>query len=420
MTLSIIVPICNVEKYLPECLSSVIKQKRVDEIICINDGSTDHCLDIIRKFEKKDNRIKVIDKSNSGYGDSVNQGIALATGDYVGILESDDTVVDDIYSEMMAIAEATNTDIVRGNFNTFETSVKDIVYNNNMNGLEYNKALSFKENKSIVFVMPAIWSAIYKKSFLVCKNLKLLPTPGASYQDLSFFFKTLISSESIYLIDKPVINYRCDSIGSSTNCSTKVFNIFNETAEMRKFILKNNLEELYPYVVRINFVNYLWSLNRLNENGRLKLLSRWIPELRDDYRKGYLQKYLWSDSDWNLVQMLLFNYEKVVDNISNLSVLRNGFTSTDVLKRVYPIYIYGAGKYGLKKKAELESLKVNVTAFIVTDIKDNPAEIDGIPVLSLDRMDRDGVIFLGVSERYRQEVLEILNKEWLQNNVVEF
>ena len=88
---SVLVPICNVEKYLDECLSSLQNQTLKDiEIICINDGSTDSSLDIINEFASEDPRFVVIDKSNSGYGDSMNRGLESARGKYISILESDD------------------------------------------------------------------------------------------------------------------------------------------------------------------------------------------------------------------------------------------------------------------------------------------------------------------------------------------
>ena len=88
---SLLIPIYNVERYLPECLDSAIGQSLGDiEIICINDGSTDSSPDIIAQYAAKDPRIKVIDKPNSGYGCSMNMGLHAASGDYIGILESDD------------------------------------------------------------------------------------------------------------------------------------------------------------------------------------------------------------------------------------------------------------------------------------------------------------------------------------------
>lgn len=88
---SIVVPIYNVEKYLRQCLDSIVNQTLKNiEIICVNDGSTDNSLKIIQEFADKDSRIKIINKENTGYGNSMNIGFDAAIGEYIGIVESDD------------------------------------------------------------------------------------------------------------------------------------------------------------------------------------------------------------------------------------------------------------------------------------------------------------------------------------------
>lgn len=85
------VPICNVERYLEECLDSLAAQSFTDfEVLCINDGSTDGSRAIIQSYMDADERFRVIDKPNSGYGASMNMGLANAIGEYIAILESDD------------------------------------------------------------------------------------------------------------------------------------------------------------------------------------------------------------------------------------------------------------------------------------------------------------------------------------------
>jgi glycosyltransferase involved in cell wall biosynthesis len=103
---SILVPICNVEKFLGKCLCSIVNQTLTDiEIICINDGSKDQSLEIIKKFVKDDQRIVVIDKPNSGYGDSMNKGMGIAKGEYIGIVESDDFINANMFDELYSLAK---------------------------------------------------------------------------------------------------------------------------------------------------------------------------------------------------------------------------------------------------------------------------------------------------------------------------
>ena len=114
---SLLVPICNVERYLRECLDSAVAQTLKDiEIICINDGSTDSSPDIIREYMERDPRVKMIDKANSGYGDSMNRGLEMARGEYVGILESDDFMFEDSLQKLVAKADAEHADVVKGDF----------------------------------------------------------------------------------------------------------------------------------------------------------------------------------------------------------------------------------------------------------------------------------------------------------------
>ena len=108
---SLLIPICNVERYLRECLDSAVTQSLKDiEIICINDGSTDSSPDIIREYMARDARVKMIDKANSGYGDSMNRGLEMACGEYVGILESDDFMAPDALEKLVSAADSNNAD----------------------------------------------------------------------------------------------------------------------------------------------------------------------------------------------------------------------------------------------------------------------------------------------------------------------
>ena len=85
---SVVVPVCNVETYLEECLQSLENQTLKEiEFICVNDGSTDNSLSILKTFAQKDERFKIIDKDNAGYGHAMNLGMDMARGIYIGIVE---------------------------------------------------------------------------------------------------------------------------------------------------------------------------------------------------------------------------------------------------------------------------------------------------------------------------------------------
>ena len=98
---SIVVPVYNVEKYLRECLDSLLAQKLKDiEIIVVNDGSTDSSADIAAEYAARDSRVRLISKENEGYGKTMNRGFSEARGEYVGIVESDDFADPHMFKDM--------------------------------------------------------------------------------------------------------------------------------------------------------------------------------------------------------------------------------------------------------------------------------------------------------------------------------
>ena len=113
-TLSILVSCYNVEKYFNQCLLSIQNQTFKDfEVICLNDGSTDSTLSIFKSFQGQDSRFRIIDKTNSGYGDSMNIGLLEAKGKYIGIVESDNYVDYTMFEKLVKEAETKNLDVSR-------------------------------------------------------------------------------------------------------------------------------------------------------------------------------------------------------------------------------------------------------------------------------------------------------------------
>ena len=124
---SIIIPTYNVEEYLEECMDSVVRQTLQDiEIICINDGSTDGSLEILKRYAQNDKRIIIVDKENGGYGIGMNIGLDKATGEYIGIVEPDDFVPLNMYEDLYNIAEKENLDFVKADFTALKEAVTGI------------------------------------------------------------------------------------------------------------------------------------------------------------------------------------------------------------------------------------------------------------------------------------------------------
>ena len=271
---SIIIPIYNVEKYLRECLDSVINQTLSEiEIICVNDGSKDNCLEIIQEYAKVDSRIKILNKDNSGYGDSMNKGIELATGEYIGIVEPDDYVEKDMFQKLYSKAKEYDADIVKSNFFILQDSNKDKKITLVMldeSKKYYDKLLSPIKNLNVYRFPMYTWSGIYKREFINKNNIKHNTTPGASFQDNGFFFQTFSLAKTVYFINEAFYYYRWDNPNASGNQSRRN-NLIKSKKEydfIRTFVDKHS--ELNPNILYA----YNWQ--------KFHMYSSWIDDTSVD------------------------------------------------------------------------------------------------------------------------------------------
>ena len=305
--ISIIIPIYNENKFLKQCLESIINQTLKNiEIICINDGSTDNSLEIIMEYIN-DNRIIIIDKKNSGYGDSMNQGLYISSGNYIGIVESDDFVDINMFNNLYKITKKGDIDIVRSNFYLFwRKKKKKVFYFPFMKNL-YNKIFNPLEFQNIFLYRPSIWAGIYKKDLLIKNNIKFLTTPGASYQDTSFFYKTLFKSKNIFCYKKAFYYYRQTNINSSINNKTfnKAILVHKELKEIENYI-KKDLKLYYKnekYFNTKKIMTLLWNLNRVEEKKQYnKIIYKEIYEILKN--NNYLQEF------FNKFEIKFLNYLK--------------------------------------------------------------------------------------------------------------
>lgn len=213
---SVIIPIYNTAEFLDQALDSVQNQTYPNlEIICINDGSTDNSLDIIKAHAEKDDRIKVIDKQNEGYGRSCNRGIDEATGEWIAIVEPDDWIEPDMYKDMLEFAkDYPEAQIVKTPFiNIFVEGNGADRSNCSYRNLVTPKKQPFRIEDEVELIKghPSIWSAIYKKSFLDEKGIRFKPIPGAGWSDNPFLIETMCQADQIVWLDKPYYCYRCDT-----------------------------------------------------------------------------------------------------------------------------------------------------------------------------------------------------------------
>ena len=218
--ISIIVPIFNVEKYLEQCLNSLVNQTLNNiEIICVNDGSTDNSLMILKEYEKRYSNLKIIDKPNAGYGAAVNIGFKNATGEYLGIVEPDDFCSLEMYDKLyQAVKNKEKPDIVKaGYWDFYDDENGDITKIQIGMKLGNETIFTLSEHPEILRIHPSVWSCIYKKDFLQKNNIRMIEAKGAGWVDNPFFFETMYKAKSICWVADAVYYYRQTNIDASSN-----------------------------------------------------------------------------------------------------------------------------------------------------------------------------------------------------------
>ena len=226
---TVIVPIYNAQKDLDQCLWSIRNQSYTNlEILCINDGSTDDSPVIMKRHAAEDQRVRVIDKENGGYGAGCNRGIDEARGEWVSIIEPDDWIEPGMYADMLAFAAQFNQqiDVIKTpwwNINDWDRPEPE--QSRTICPLMYRmprSARPFKLGEHTVLIEhhPGIWSAIYRKGFLESKCIRFPEYPGAGWADNPFLIDTLCQAESIIYLDQPYYCYRADLPGSTRNHAT--------------------------------------------------------------------------------------------------------------------------------------------------------------------------------------------------------
>ncbi len=314
---SILVPCYNVEKYLPECLDSIVNQTLKDiEIICINDGSKDSTLEIIKKYAKKDKRFVVIDKENEGYGKSMNRGLDVASGEYVGIVESDDWVEPDAFETLYNTARKNRADMVKADFVFFDNDTKKESPSwpiGISDDLKQKVFCPTEQNPEIIWSgHPSIWTCLYSNKMLHDKNVRFASTPGASFQDMGFKQKTFIVTKRFYYLPQVVLHYRKHANNSDKN-NGKIFAVSDAHDDTDKWLTENiqNSHKFKKLVNQCRFANYMWNLYRLSGQARKDFRKRFASEYKKYYTAHELEKNYFDDKTWWKLMCIIHPYNPI-------------------------------------------------------------------------------------------------------------
>ncbi len=227
--ISVVVPVYNTKDYLKRCLDSLVGQTINDiEIICINDGSNDGSLDVLKEYEKSDKRVKIIDlKENKGVSYSRNKGIDMAKGRYIAFCDSDDYVEADFFEKLYNNALEKNADISLGN----------LIEKNGKQEIKHHIIEKIKKYNSKLYFACGFFCSIYKKELI--SNIKF--DENLSYaEDIYFLHHAVMKANKVVTCDDTYYHYirRQDS----ADCERLSFEKIKQALYVRDMMINNLIE----------------------------------------------------------------------------------------------------------------------------------------------------------------------------------
>ena len=246
--ISVIVPIFQVEKYLDKCISSIISQTYHNlEIILVDDGSTDNCSQICEKYKELDNRIKVIHKQNGGLSQARNVGLEIATGDFIGFVDSDDWIEPNMYETLISTLFEMNADIAVCGYQDEYEGINSILHDiTSFKRNQYTPEEALRKilkGKSFISIM--VWNKLYKKAVLADISFP----EGKIYEDNLWTPLVIGNAKTIASINYPLYHYlnREESLSHNIQQIHRRFHDKIEMCETRlDFICKN-----YPRLEKV-------------------------------------------------------------------------------------------------------------------------------------------------------------------------
>lgn len=274
---SVIIPVFNMEQFLPRCITSVLNQTFKDiEILCINSGSTDNSLKILQDFSKTDPRVKVTTIENKGVSFARNTGIDFAQGKYIYFLDSDDWLDTNYIEEMVKKIEELNSNIlINSNFvNEYENETKKAYSKFNF----LTKDFEMFDSKTVQrFFPPVIWTRLYKKDYLKKQEIRF-PLLKIGAEDIFFSYACDLLQEKSYIFKGPYYHY-FQRPGSAVRVKERGFRYIQGFKILYDFLKEHNVN---LDGIKLFYVESLI----IDSEDKFKIVKGYLTEIEDIFNKN--------------------------------------------------------------------------------------------------------------------------------------
>lgn len=394
MKVSVIIPCYNMKIYLAECLNSILSQSLKDiEIVCIDDGSNDGTKELLEDFQDKYDNIRITSQSNKGSGSARNKGMELAQGEFVAFMDADDFYPDtDILEYLYETALRQVANICGGSFCSYRNGV--YTFNGFRKGMVFNKDGWINSKEFPTFT--GYWRFLFRKSFLFENNI-VFPDYLRG-QDCPFFVNALSKAEKIYCLKKVTYCYRKEHKVVKFDLKKAVD--FIQTIKDCLIIAKENgLNRIYEALVdELNgeptALMYHFAREGSLEMRRLIHDINLLVSDNNDRNTRFLED---AELDKHL-EMAMSDRERFFSKIDAYS----------------KILVYGAGTVGRKVLSFLRSYHYEPEAFIVSDLKQNPTNVEGVDVKSIEdyiSIRNDCFVIVATFPYLNEEIREVLDRK---------
>lgn len=317
---SVVIPVYNVEQYLERCLDSIINQTLNDiEIICVNDGSTDKSLEILEKYASNDSRIKILSQENGGHAVATNNGINLATGEYLFLMDSDDILKIDALEKTYNVAKEKDVDFVLFKAINYDDAKQEYYENefysmNKIANTVGDNIFNYHDlGKRVFNVVVAPWTKLYNMNFI--KDIGVKFPEGLIFDDNVFFWEVMLSAEKVYFL-KEHLFYRRWYENSSTRAGDKRF--------IDSLIINSMIIDLFDEFGELKGVYKEVLFNR-----KVSLAEKRFTQINEEFKELYFDEMQKNFFNWIQNDENLYSINKTLTQ-RNRNILKAILTSKNV------------------------------------------------------------------------------------------
>lgn len=393
---SVIIPVYNVESYLAECLDSVIHQTFQDmEIICIDDASTDHSMDILQEFAHKDARITILQNTrNQRQAYARNRGLDKASGEYVLFVDSDDFIDRDLVTKALEVANG--VDMVCFDY----TKVDNVWFGKDEHLFQIDKGRYsaqdyFRQSVDSNSIVYSPCTKLYSRSFLLRKNIRFID--GLLYEDVVFDFLCMMKAKEIYCITDKLYEYRIRKNSSMTKGidGRNVSAYFYIVCYLTQYYLEHHFDAGMETAVE----KYIHAMYRCFINTYRKYSAK---------KDGYLLKNDISVENYAKLYGLVAGYENHY-GLVQLHIAQQ----IEAIRKAARIFVYGAGDVAREVIETLNRYDIAVDKIVVSEKTGNRNSILGNRVYEITeciREKEDCLVIVATDARFYPEIKRTLSE----------